>query len=132
MTGAELVWLEAISALHKKADKILHDSPSHLTPGALRTLAERLRGCTRELVRLGFPSRRLQPVYDLAKRGCAKYGEAAKCFDTAASVGIPVDGTAAERRFDEAIDCGFAAPGRGSGLLAEAEMKGIEIKEAAI
>jgi hypothetical protein len=131
MTGEELLWLEAISTLHKKIDKVLTDSPSTMTPDTLRSLAEQLRGCTRELVRLGPPKPRLQPVSDLAKQGCAKYDQAAEYFDTAASIGIPVAGTDAERRFKEALDRGFAAPGEGSRLLAEAEAKGFEIREAA-
>jgi hypothetical protein len=131
MTGEELVWLEAITALHRKIDKVVTDAPSNLTSATLRSLADQLHGCTQELVRLGSPTTRLQPVNELATQGCAKYEQAAKCFATAASIGIPVAGTADERKFNESIDCGFAAPGEGSKLLAEAEVKGFEIKEAA-
>jgi hypothetical protein len=131
LTGEELVWLEGIRKLHTKSDKVLSDAPSNMTPSALGTLATKMRGCSRELARLGAPTERLQPVHKLAKSGCAHYDKAATCFATAASIGIPIAGTSQERRFNQALDCGFAAPGKGSLLLAEAEAKGFEIKETA-
>jgi hypothetical protein len=131
MTGEELVWLEGIGKLHTNSDKVLTDAPTNMTPSALGTLATKMRGCGRELTRLGAPTERLTPVYKLAKRGCAQYGKAATCFATAASIGIPIAGTSQERRFNQALECGFAAPGKGSALLAEAEVKGFEIKETA-
>jgi hypothetical protein len=131
LSGEELVWLEGIRKLHTKADKILTDAPSNMTPSAMGTLATKMRSCSRELARLGTPTQRLRPVYTLAKRGCAQYDKAATCFATAASIGIPIAGTVQERRLNQAIDCGFAAPGKGSALLAEAEIKGFEIKETA-
>jgi hypothetical protein len=70
--------------------------------------------------RLGAPTQRLQPVYKLARSGCAQDDKAATCFATAASIGIPIAGSSQERRLNQAIDCGFAAPGKGSvsvGLL---------------
>jgi hypothetical protein len=131
LTGEELVWLEGIRKLHTKSDKILSDAPSNMTPSALGTLATKMRGCSRELARLGAPTERLQRVHTLAQRGCAQYDKAATCFATAASIGIPIAGTSQERRFNQALDCGFAAPGKGSLLLAQAEAKGFEIKETA-
>ena len=131
LTGEELVWLEGIRKLHAKADKVLSDAPSDMTPSALGTLATKMRGCSRDLTRLGAPTDRLQPVHTLAEKGCAQYDKAATCFATAASIGIPIAGTSQERRFNQALDCGFAAPGKGSLLLAEAEAKGFEIKETA-
>ena len=131
MTGAELVWLEAIGKLHTKIDKVLTDAPSNMTSSTMGTLSAKLRGCSRELARLGPPTDRLQPVYKLAKQGCAQYDKAARCFATAASIGAPLAGTAQERTFNQALDCGFAVPGMGSALLADAEAKGFEIKETA-
>jgi hypothetical protein len=131
MTGEELVWLEGIGKLHTNSDKVLTDAPSNMTSSALGTLATKMRGCGRELARLGAPTERLAPVYKLAKSGCAHYDKAAKCFATAASIGIPLAGTSQERRLNQAIECGFAAPGKGSALLAEAEAKGFEIKQTA-
>ena len=131
MTGDELVWLEGIRKLHTKADKVLSDAPSDMTSSTMGTLAAKMRSCSRELARLGAPTERLAPVYKLAKSGCAHYDKAAKCFATAASIGIPLAGTSQEQRLNQAIDCGFAAPGKGSALLAEAEAKGFEIKQTA-
>ena len=131
MTGEELVWLEAIGRLHKKIDKVLVESPSEMTKATLTSLANQLRGCSRELARLAAPSARLEPVYKLVKSGCAQYDKAAACFATAARIGAPIAGTAEERTFNQSIDCGFAAPGQGSRLLAEAEAKGFDIKDRA-
>jgi hypothetical protein len=119
------------TAASKKIDTVLVNSPSNLTSATMRATANDLRGCTRELARLGPPTARLQPVYKLAKSGCAQYDKAATCFATAAAIGIPVAGTAEERRFNQAVDCGFKTPEKGSLLLAQAEGKGFEIKEKA-
>ena len=131
MTGKELLWLEAISKLHTKIDKVLVNAPSNLTSATMGAIANGLRGCTRELTRLGPPTARLQPVYKLAKSGCAQYDKAAKCMATAASIGAPLAGTAEERTFNQALDCGFKTPEKGSLLLANAEGKGFEIKQDA-
>jgi hypothetical protein len=131
MTGKELVWLEAIGKLHKKIDTVLTNAPSNLTSATMSKTANDLRGCSRELARLGLPTARLQPVYKLATSGCAQYDKAADCFATAAGIGIPVAGTAEERKFNQAVDCGFKTPEKGSLLLAQAEGKGFEIKEKA-
>ncbi len=127
MTAKELAWLEAISKLHTKLDKVWEDSPTNLTSAVMSALAKGLRGCSRELARLGAPSDRLQPVYKLAKKGCVQYE---KCYATAASIiGRVITNAAEERRLNQSIDCGLTAPMKGSGQLALAELKGIEIKE---
>ncbi len=130
MTAKELAWLEAISKLHTKLDKVWEDSPTNLTSAVMSALAKGLRGCSRELARLGAPSDRLQPVYKLAKKGCVQYEKGAKCYATAASIiGRVITNAAEERRLNQSIDCGLTAPMKGSGQLALAELKGIEIKE---
>ena len=128
MTGDELVWLEAINGLLMK---VLDGSPCCETKAQMRALEDGMRGCTRELARVGLPSDRLQPVYKLAQKGCAQYDKAAECFATAAEIGAPVSGTSEERKFNDAIDCAFSAPNRGGSLLADAVEKGYEIKNAA-
>jgi ABC-type transporter Mla subunit MlaD len=128
---SELVLLEGISRLHKTMDKVLDDSPSSLTPATLRSLTQPLHTCKHQLAQLGAPTERLQQVYQLAEQACDSYIEAATSFDTAASSQIPIAGTHAARKIDEAINSGFAALGRGSGLFADAEVKGFEIKQAA-
>jgi len=106
------------------------DAPTNLTSASMGPIATKLRGCSRELARLGTPTERLQPVYKLAKSGCAQYDKAAECFATAARIGV-ITGATEERRFNQALDCAFAAPSKGSELLANAEGKGFEIKEKA-
>lgn len=131
LTDQELGWLEAISRLHRTMDSALTDSPPQLTVETLGPMAEELRRCTPELTRFGPATERLQPVYQLAQQACAQYEEGAMCLDTAANIGTPIMGTDAEQELNQAIDCGFSAPGKGSKIFADAEMKGFEIKEAA-
>lgn len=94
-------------------------------------LATQLAGCASALERLGSPTDRLQPVRQLAEQACAQYDKAAKCFTTAANLGIVVGGSADDQKQTEAIHCGFTVPGEGSKLFAEAEGKAFEIKDAA-
>ena len=130
MTAKELAWLKAISKLHKKLDKVWTDSPTNLTSAVMSALAKGLRGCSRELARLGAPTDRLQRVYKLAKKGCVQYDKGARCYATAASIiGRVINNAAQERRLNQSIDCGLTTPMKGSGQLALAELKGIEIKE---
>ena len=91
--------------------KIFADFPTNLTPNAMAALGEQLRGCSSELARIDTPSARLQPVHALVEKACGEYDEGAQCFATAAGIGIPFAGTAAEREQTQAIECGFAASG---------------------
>ena len=127
MTAKELAWLRAIPKVSRKIEKSVELIRTLTTSGMLK-LADSLRGCTRDLARGGSPSDRLQPVYALVKKACREYEKGAACFRTAASVGIPFAGTPAERKQTKAIQCGFAAQGKGSIILADAENKGAEIK----
>jgi hypothetical protein len=129
MTGDELVWLEGISALHTTMDRVMVDAPSTVTSAKMRTLTVPYAGCTRALDRLGPPTDRLRPVYELAKQACAEYEKAATCFATAAKLGV-IEGSAEAKKQSDAMDCGFAAPGKGSGLFADAESMGFELKDA--
>jgi hypothetical protein len=127
LTAKELAYLKAITAVSKKIEKSI-EAISDLTPAGMARLANTFRSCTRELVRGGPPSDRLQPVYVLVKKACREYDKGAACFATAASVGIPFAGTPAEQKQSKAIDCGFAAPGKAGIAVADAESKGVEIK----
>jgi hypothetical protein len=127
LTTKELAWLKAIPTVSKKIEKSI-EAISNLTPSAMARLANTFRSCTRELVRGGPPSDRLEPVYVLVKKACKEYDKGAACFTTAARVGIPFAGTPGERTQSKAIDCGFAAPGKAGVALADAESKGMEIK----
>ena len=128
MTGEELVWLESIGALHRKIDRALTELPCCASKKDLRALEIRLRGCTRELGSQGVPSERLQPVFALVKKACAQYDKGAKCFAAAAAIGIPLGGSPEERKLNDAINCGFSAPGKGTVLLADAESTGDGVK----
>jgi hypothetical protein len=130
MTGEELVWLEAITTLQAKLGGVLGKFPCCATKD-MRTLAHELRGCASELAGLGPPSDRLQPVHAIVQKACAQYDKGAKCFDTAAKIGIPLAGSAGERKQTAAIHCGFSAPGTGSRLLVDALIKGEAVKAAA-
>jgi hypothetical protein len=130
LTAKELAYLKAISTVSRKIEKSI-EAISDLTPAGMARLANAFRSCTRELVRGGAPSDRLQPVYVLVKKACKEYDKGAACFATAASVGIPFAGTPGERKQSKAIDCGFAAPGKAGLAIADAESKGAEIKAEA-
>jgi hypothetical protein len=97
----------------------------------LHALEVQLRRCTRELARKGAPSGRLKPAFALVKKACAQYDKGARCFATAAAIGIPLGGSPEERKLTAAIKCGFSAPGKGTGLLADAESTGDAIKRKA-
>jgi hypothetical protein len=130
LTAKELAYLKAIPAVSKKIEKSI-EAISDLTPAGMARLANTFRSCTRELVRGGAPSERLQPVYVLIRKACKEYDKGAACFATAASVGIPFAGSPAERKQNKAIDCGFAAPGKAGIAIADAESTGAEIKAEA-
>jgi hypothetical protein len=130
LAAEERAWLKAIPTVSRKIEKSI-EAISNLTPAAMARLANTFRSCTRELVRGGPPSERLQPVYVLVKKACKEYDKGAACFATAASIGIPFAGTPDERKQSRAIDCGFAAPGKAGLAIADAETKGAEIKAEA-
>jgi hypothetical protein len=130
LTAKERAWLKALPTVGRKIEKSI-EAISNLTPSAMARLATTFRSCTRELIRGGSPSDRLEPVYVLVKKACREYDKGAACFATAASVGIPFAGSPGERKQSKAIDCGFAAPGKAGVALADAESKGVEIKTEA-
>jgi len=127
LTAKELAWLKSIPKVRTKIDKTM-ETTSNLTISAMRNLATSLRSCSRELARGGAPSDRLQPVYALVKTACKEYDKGAVCFTTAASIGIPIGGSAEDRKQTKAIQCGFDASGKGGIPLLDAENKGDEIK----
>jgi hypothetical protein len=131
MTAAELAWLNAVTRLHDTIDKPFLAGDA-MTRAKMVELANALEVCSRELPRIGSPSRRLQPVYRAVKGACRIYDKGAKCFATAASVSDPsgavVAGSPEVRTQQLAIDCGFQAQGNCGELLTDAKAKGEEIK----
>jgi hypothetical protein len=130
MTGQELLWLQAVEQLLPKMNNVFGAAPANLTSSALASFARQVRGCSRELTRIGLPSTRLRPVYDLVQQACREYDKGAKCLEDAARMGVP-SSSAAEAKFEQKVNCGFAASGKGSKPLAQAQIKATEIKAAA-
>jgi hypothetical protein len=130
MTGQELLWLQAVVQLLPKMNRVFTDSPTDMTPAALRSLANEARGCRRELADIGSPSARLRPVEALVRQACQEYDKGAQCFEEAARIGTP-DSSSEVRKLEQQINCGFAAAGAGGAPLAEAQVKAEEIKAAA-
>jgi hypothetical protein len=130
LTGQELLWLQAVERLLPKMNRVFEDSPTNITPPALRSLANEVRGCSRELARLGSASVRLQPVEELVRQACQEYDKGAKCFEDAARLGTP-NSSSEVRKLEQQIKCGFAATGTGGKPLAEAQIKAHEIRAAA-
>jgi len=113
-----------------KMEKVFTNSPTYMTSRALRSLAYKVRGCSRELARLGPPSARLQPVEALVRKACQEYDKGAKCFEDAARLSTP-RGRSEERKLEQKIQCGFDASGTGSEPLADAQNKAAEVRAAA-
>jgi hypothetical protein len=124
-TAEELVWLQAVEQLLPKMNEIFDDIPTELTAAALQQVAEGLRGCGRELARIGPASPRLQQVQDLLQQACREYDTGADCF-AGAAVAISA-GSAEIEEFDRLLDCGFAASGLGGEPLADAIDKASEL-----
>jgi len=135
MTGAELAWLASVKKMHAKVDAAFAAKSMTITRAKLLSLNSSLGECRRVLRRIGSPTARLQPVSALVNKGCTQFDKAAKCFRTAASVsdasGAVEAGTPAERTQSKALDCGFAGYGDGTNTLADANLKGEQIKLAA-
>jgi hypothetical protein len=113
---------------HAPAEKIDKPFASHnlyMTREKMTQLRTAMRGCSRELRRIGVPSGRLQPVYALVKRACRTYDKAARCFARAVSVsdasGATFAGTPQDRIQRRSLSCGFAAQGNASNRLGDAE-----------
>jgi hypothetical protein len=102
-----------------------------LTSSKMRSLANTLRSCRRQLLRAGSPSDRLRPIHALVTEACQEYDKGAQCFAAAARMGTTLFGAADERRFRQAIDCGLAAQGKGLFPLGQAEQQASQLKATA-
>lgn len=127
LTATESAWLDAVKALFETMNDVYRRNiPSHLTTSAYTLLSDKLRGCSREVARIGPPSERLLPVYTLIQRACVRYDRGAECFAIAADLHGRYAGPQTEQRMDEAVRGGFAASEAGEDLL-DAMNKGDEI-----
>jgi hypothetical protein len=131
LTARERAWLDAIPKARAKIDNALTEPNVTLTSSKMRSLANTLRSCRRQLLRAGSPSDRLRPIYALATQACREYDKGAQCFATAARMGTTLFGAADERRFRQAIDCGLAAQGKGLFPLGQAEQQASQLKATA-
>ena len=126
-TTDESAWLDAVTALVWSMNEVFTNAPTHITSTSLAALADQLGGCGRELARLGSSTDRLQAAHTLVAQACTRYDEGARCFVTAADIGIPIGGSDADRRQTEALHCGFASSDAGT-ALGDAINKGNEIR----
>jgi hypothetical protein len=125
-TAEELVWLQAVEQHLPKMNEVFDGIPTELTATALQQVAEGLRGCGRELARIGPASPRLQQVQELVQQACQEYDKGADCFADATEIAIPANSAEIEE-FDQLLDCGFAASGLGGEPLADALVKASEM-----
>jgi hypothetical protein len=123
LSAAEQAWVDGVRSLHQAMDA----TPSVLTSDTMRSFAETVAGCTRQLDTLGAYTERLRPVRDLADEGCGQYQKAAECLVAASAYGTVFAGSEEERRQSESVQCAITAMGEGSRLFAEAEVKAFTI-----
>jgi hypothetical protein len=85
LTGAELLWLQAVDREQSKINNALGKLPTTPTKAQMLELASVLRGCTTTMTRLGRPTDpRLLPVFEPMMKACAQFAKAAKCQTTLA------------------------------------------------
>ena len=124
-------WLAAIPTYMDRLEKAFSQQNVRLTPMKLQEFANLMRGCRQALAR-GVPDPRLRPVQAMIVTACAEYEKGARCFATAARIGAIAAPTPAEdAAYKQAIDCGFAAQGKGLTSLVDAFNTGETIKIAA-
>jgi hypothetical protein len=128
LTAEERAWLHAVTRLAEKLDQVWIDASTADPTPAMRSYADRLRGCHRELARIRPPSERLQPAYETARGACAQYDKAARCFAAAATAPA---GSAQERRLERSIECGVDAAIDGSSRFDDATAQAASIDDAA-
>lgn len=63
----------------------------------------------------------------LVQQACAVYDKGAECIAAAAGIGFPEAGSEEDRRFTEALDCGFASSEAGR-TLSDAVSKSDQIR----
>lgn len=132
LSPEEVVWLYAVEKLEKEMEGVSTNMPTNMTPAAMAATATKLGGCSRALAGAGSPDTRLQPVYLLVRSGCKEFDKGARCFATAARIGVPMAGTSDDRTVTRSINCAVTSMASGSIRLGEALMKGEEIKTVAI
>jgi hypothetical protein len=130
LTAEERRWHQAFIRLADKLEQVWIDASTAEPGPALRSYADRLRGCRRELARIRPPSERFQRAYEMAKGACAQYDKAARCFAAAAS--ITPAGPAEQLRRERSVDCGIEAALEGGDRFAEATTEAQSVEDATL
>jgi len=129
MSGHEERWLAGISSLQKTMDNALGPADLVITSASLRMIAGRLRHCTTDLAKLGPATKPLQPVYRIARQGCARYERGAACAAAAARIPFGPTGNASAK-LNRLLDCSLAGVNAGSARMADAVFEGYQIQAA--
>jgi hypothetical protein len=119
-------WLGGLDSLQTRMNDAMGSGTLTVTPSSLRAQAKQLRRCTPGLARLGPPTAQLRPVYQQARRGCAGYDQAVRCYTAAASA-FAESGPGLVK-FTRLLGCGDAGANKGSRLLADAAASGFEFQ----
>jgi hypothetical protein len=115
-TKNETAWMKGTDKLARRMEDAVGGSVT-VTTKWLHSTARQLGTCSAVLSQVGPATDRLQPVLMLAKQGCAKYEEAAKCFATTGPVSSRIE------------DC-FDAVNKASQLFSTAKVTGSQILDA--
>jgi hypothetical protein len=129
LSGGQVAWLAGISSLQTTMQNAMGPGSVVITPASLRMMARRLRHCTTDLAKLGPATKRLQPVYRIARQSCAQYERGAACAAAAARIPSGLTGKAAAK-LNKLTDCSLAGVNRGSARMADAVVKGYQIQGA--
>jgi len=129
LSGGQVAWLAGISSLQTTMENAMGPGSVVITPASLRVMARRLGHCTNDLAKLGPATKRLQPVYRIARQSCAQYERGAACAAAAARISPRLAGKAAAK-LNRLTDCSLADVNRGSARMADAVVKGSEIQGA--
>jgi hypothetical protein len=132
LSDKEILWLAAVTRIQAKLNSGLSKvKGGEVTKSSNLAMANALHVCSRELVRIGPSSQRLESVDKLARRACGAYDKAAACSEKAATMSVgPGLGQAAVRKYSEVLDCVTAGIDDGGTLMVKVLGKIIEIKSA--
>jgi len=129
LSGGEARWLAGISSPQKTMEKAMGPGDLVITSASLRVTAGRLRHCTTDLAKLGPATKPLQPVYRIARQGCAQYERGAACAAAAARIPFGPTGKASAK-LNRLLDCSLARVNKGSARMADAVAEAYEIQAA--
>lgn len=105
---------------------------SEATSRQLTTVADTLRGCTRELHRIGNPGGRLRPVHTLLTQACRQFDTVAGCYDTLAAAPSTITHPTQRqlRALNRAGDCITAGSANAARIMLDVQEKTMDIRAA--